>query len=67
MTETQEIKDTQLLTCAEVAERLRVSERQVRKYVELHKLPVVEIGKLIRIKESALRKFINAREREAAL
>ena len=52
-------------TVAEVSQMLRVSERQVRNWVERGELKVFRIGKRgYRISESALNEFIAQRSKE---
>lgn len=51
-----------LLTPAEVAERLRLSERGVRQLAYERKLGCVRIGKLYRFTEQQVEQFIRSRE-----
>jgi excisionase family DNA binding protein len=47
-----------LLTPAEVAERLRNKERTVRRWVFLRKIDYVKVGGLVRIPEREVRRII---------
>lgn len=50
--------DEAFLTVAEVADRLRVSERSVRRWVKEGSLRVHRLGRAIRISEHDLRSFL---------
>lgn len=49
-----------LLTVAEVAERLNVGERFVRRLIHERRIDVRHLGKYVRIRESAVEAFIEA-------
>jgi excisionase family DNA binding protein len=49
-----------LLTVAEVAERLNVGERFVRRLIHERRIDVRHLGKHVRIRESAVEAFIEA-------
>jgi excisionase family DNA binding protein len=51
----------QLLTVEHVAERLHVSTKSVRRYIDRGELPVHRLGGLIRISEADLQQFLEAR------
>jgi excisionase family DNA binding protein len=48
----------QLLTVSEVAQRLRLSERQIRRMIADGRIPVVRLGRAVRIREETLRALI---------
>lgn len=48
-----------LLTIAQAADRLNVSERNIRHQIYLRKLPIVKVGRLVRIDERDLEAFID--------
>jgi excisionase family DNA binding protein len=48
-----------LLTAAEVAERLNISVRSVRRLIKDGRLPIVRIGGSVRIRPEALATLIN--------
>ena len=48
-----------LMSCAEVAERLGVPERFVRRLIAERRIAFVHIGKYVRIEHEALERFIN--------
>jgi excisionase family DNA binding protein len=50
-----------LLTVQDVAERLAVSPRTVKRVLASGELPVVRLGRAVRIREEDLRKFLAAR------
>lgn len=51
----------QLLTPAQVAERLQVTERTVYKWLSNGELPAAKLGRVWRISEQQLQKFIDER------
>ena len=52
-----------MLTCAEVAERLKVSRQFVRDEIAAHRLPAYRLGaRAIRIKKEDLAEYIEKRE-----
>lgn len=57
---------TALLTMPEVAERLRVSERTVRRLVASGQIRVVKIGRRSLVAESEVEAFLAAAFRRAA-
>lgn len=48
----------EFLTIAEVAERLRVATRTVRRWIESNNLVVYRVGGVVRVAESDLRAFL---------
>lgn len=50
-----------LLTVAEVAKHLQVSEREVRRYIEDEELKIVRLGRLVRIRWEDLEAFVTDR------
>ncbi len=52
--------DSKLLTVAEVAQRLKVSERHVYTLVQSRQLAGVKIGRCVRIPEAGLAAFLAA-------
>jgi excisionase family DNA binding protein len=48
-----------LLTVAEVAERLNVSIRSVRRLIKGGKLRIVRVGRVVRVRPEALEALIN--------
>lgn len=48
-----------LLTIGQAADRLNVSERNIRHQIYLRKLPIVKVGRLVRIDERDLEAFID--------
>lgn len=52
----------QMLTPAQVAERLQVTERTVYRWLDAGELKGVKLGRLWRIKEEALDSFLKIRE-----
>ena len=55
-------RDERLLTIAQVAERLQLTENTIRKYVRAGSLPALKAGRVWRVRESDLLEFI-ARDR----
>jgi excisionase family DNA binding protein len=53
--------DDELLTPAEVAQKLRVDIAWVYKAVETKRLAIIRIGRYIRIEASALRRYLDQR------
>ena len=49
-----------LLTITQAADRLNVSERNIRHQIYLRKLPIVKVGRLVRIDERDLEAFIDS-------
>jgi excisionase family DNA binding protein len=56
---------SRLLSVAEAAKEMNVSERFVRRLVFERRLEVVKLGRLVRIPSSALEEFMEAGRREA--
>jgi excisionase family DNA binding protein len=54
-----EPRSPKLLTVAQVAERLSVSERNVRHQIFQRRIGIVKIGRLVRIDERQLEEFID--------
>ena len=54
--------DEALLTVAEVADQLRVSERSVRRWIKERELKAYRLGRAIRISEGDLRSFLRGRK-----
>ncbi len=50
-----------LLTIAEVADRLRVNEKTVRRWIDTQELPAFKLGRQWRISEQDLRRFLQMR------
>ena len=57
---------TELLTITEVAERLRVSTRTVRRLVASGQIRVIKIGRRTVVKSSEVDAFVAAASRRAA-
>jgi len=55
--------DEKIYTVQEVAERLRVDTRTVRKWIHSGQLTAIDIGRGYRIRESSLQDFIQRKER----
>jgi excisionase family DNA binding protein len=55
-----QISTDRLLTAAEVAERLNIGERFVRRLIYERRIDVCHLGKYVRIRESAVEAFIAA-------
>jgi excisionase family DNA binding protein len=53
-----------LLTLAEVAERLRITERLAYQLTYQRRLPSVKVGRYVRVPASALAEFVNAQTRQ---
>jgi len=51
-------RDERLLTIAQVAERLQLTENTIRKYVRAGNLPALKAGRVWRVRESDLLEFI---------
>ena len=51
----------QLLTVSEVAQRLRLSERQIRRMIADGRIPVVRLGRAVRIREEVVRALIEGK------
>ena len=51
-------RDERLLTIAQVAERLQLTENTIRKYVRAGSLPALKAGRVGRVRESDLLEFI---------
>ncbi len=51
-----------LLTIAEVADRLRVNEKTVRRWIDTQELPAFKLGRQWRISEQGLRRFLRMRQ-----
>lgn len=54
-------EDEPLLTVDEVAERLNVSTKTVRRWIKTGELPAYRLGRQIRISEKDLRRFLRDR------
>lgn len=54
-------RSDQLLTVKQVAERLAISEKTVRRLIDAGELPIIRFGRLIRITPADLDRFIAAR------
>lgn len=52
-------RDERLLTIAQVAERLQLTENTIRKYVRAGSLPALKAGRVWRVRESDLLEFIS--------
>ena len=52
---------TKLLTVPDVAERLAVSPRTVKRVLARGELPVVRVGRLVRVRDEDLHRFLAAR------
>lgn len=50
-----------LLTIPEVADRLRVNEKTVRRWIDSQELPAFKLGRQWRLSERDLRRFLNER------
>ena len=50
-----------LLTIAEVADRLRVDQKTVRRWIDAKELPAFKLGRQWRISEQNLRQFLQIR------
>ena len=50
-----------LLTIQEVADRLRVNEKTVRRWIDTQELPAFKLGRQWRISEQDLRRFLQIR------
>jgi excisionase family DNA binding protein len=55
--------DEQVFTVGEIAQRLRVDVKTVRKWIRKGELAAIDIGGEYRIRQSALDDFIQRRER----
>ena len=53
-----------LLDVAGVADYMNINIRQVRRMIELRKLPVIKIGKHVRIAQADIDSFLKANTRE---
>jgi excisionase family DNA binding protein len=51
-----------LFTIAEVADRLRVNEKTVRRWIDTQELPAFKLGRQWRISEQGLRRFLRMRQ-----
>jgi excisionase family DNA binding protein len=56
----REHSSTRLLTVAQAAERLNVSERNIRHQIFQRKIGIVKIGRLVRIDEGQIEELIDA-------
>ena len=61
MSDTQPFVTGALLTVAEVASGMRVSNMTVYRLIKSGELPAVRVGKGYRIRESALQRFLESR------
>lgn len=52
----------ELLTVREVAERLKLTEKSVRRYISEGKLPAVKLGRVLRVREADLETFVEERQ-----
>jgi excisionase family DNA binding protein len=52
--------DADLLTVAEVAEMLKLSQQTVRNWIDAGKLPALRMGRRVRIKRQAIREILEA-------
>ena len=50
-----------LLTIAEVADRLRVDQKTIRRWIDAKELPAFKLGRQWRISEQNLRQFLQIR------
>ncbi len=50
-----------LLTIAEVADRLRVNQKTIRRWIDSRELPAFKLGRQWRISEQGLRRFLQMR------
>ena len=50
-----------LLTIAEVADRLRVNQKTIRRWIDAKELPAFKLGRQWRISEQNLRQFLQIR------
>ena len=57
----QPVEVSQYLTCVDVAELLKVSQRSVRQYIHDGKMPVCRLGRAVRISSAALAEFVSER------
>jgi excisionase family DNA binding protein len=48
-----------LRTIREAAERLKVSTRSIRRWIDLGEIPVFRLGRAVRISEEDLQAFLN--------
>ena len=55
--------DEKIYTVQEVAARLRIDTRTVRKWIRAGELTAIDIGREYRIRESSLQDFIQRKER----
>jgi excisionase family DNA binding protein len=55
--------DEKIYTVQEVANRLRIDTRTVRKWIRSGELAAIDIGREYRIRESSLQDFIQRKER----
>lgn len=53
--------EEKMLTLAQVADRLQVSEKTIYRYVEAKELKGVKIGRVWRFYEEDIKKFLDAR------
>lgn len=56
--------DEQMLTTAQIAERLQVTQKTVVGWIQAGKLPAYKLSRLWRVKESDLQAFLEARREE---
>lgn len=56
-----------LLTTAEVAEQLRVTDGTVRKWVAAKRIPYVKLGSAVRFEQSSIDNWINKRTIKARI
>jgi excisionase family DNA binding protein len=53
--------DFQLFTVSEVAQRLRLSERQIRRMIADGRIPVVRLGRAVRIRSEVVAALIEGK------
>ena len=53
--------EERLLTTAEIAEYLSVTDQTVRRWVKDRELPAFKLGRELRVKESDLERFLESR------
>ena len=59
----EELDDIILLTTPEVATKLNVSERTVKRLIQRGELPIIKIGRNIRVSKADLFKYVNQKRR----
>jgi excisionase family DNA binding protein len=56
--------EDELLTVAEIAERLKLNQQTVRNWIDAGKLPAIRVGRRVRVQQSALDEFMGMQDDE---